>query len=945
MLTNMKMKIAIKMVGVWVVVLALNFNSYAQDFLTNGLVAYYPFDGDARDLVGTNNGTPTGVVLSQDRFGRTNSAYTFQGLEGFIRGIYGDNGNAAPNPLEGNFSASIWFKPTGWIVENAETTYGTVYSAAVGQINNPYWQLGGSGIGISAGTNGVCVFEYAHQYVAPVLVRAQSLGQNWVHAVVLVRTNGAPELYLNGVHVATGLHTGRTKYFTLFDMGLSGYGKFNGSLDDIRIYNRALSDVEVAQLFAREGTSPRILTQPVSNTNQIGEDVAFSVDAIGLQPLFYQWCRDGQPIGGATTSTFAITNVQPPRIGDYTVVITNSIGSETSSVASLSIPNVNSALWKNLVAYYLFNGNANDGSGNENNGNATNVRFISNRLAQADSAADFSSGDAFVECPTLSRMPYFPVTYSVWFKLDSFPLPRELYPAYGGYGVTTLLGREVASDDGGALCLFNKRVAGITNEIIYYTGSEALRTQRTPETNRWTHLVFTFDPSRVATFYMDGQLVHSAICATLQNAVMPFRVGASGIPAGGRFGWRGAVDDVRIYNRAMSADEVGQLYASEAPAPPTITQQPIGQVVNQGGKVTLELGATSSTRTLTYQWRKNGVDIVGATASILTLTSVEPSDAGNYTVVIGGGGQTITSAVARLDVIHRATASPVLAFGFVVGGTVSGGGYGYTNIPLVRIVGGGGSGAVAVTVVSNGVVTGITMLNAGFGYTSTPQMIVQPPFIPTPSLAVSPMTELTSSELAPGGNYQLQRGVVGFWTNEMPSFQATSSTLTQLVAGIAGTATYRLVLSPTPSQAFATPQMVNGFVVGVSINAGGSGYVTTPRVVIYGGGGTNATAVASLTGGVVSGIAITSAGIGYTSAPSIRIDPPPAASVTPQQTQVLRLKSTNLSPYDNYRFESTPGIGVGWTPIGSVVVPTESTNTTDLAVTNSAGLFRLRYTP
>ena len=378
--------------------------------------------------------------------------------------------------------------------------------------------------------------------------------------------------------------------------------------------------------------------------------------------------------------------------------------------------------------------------------------------------------------------------------------------------------------------------------------------------------------------------------------------------------------------------------------PPEITHQPSGVVTNQGGNVSFEVSATGG-QSVTYQWYKDGMNLVGATNSRLTLSGVQVSDAGNYNVVVWSDGLSVTSSLARLDVIHRATATPIVNFGFVVGGTISGGGYGYTNTPLVRIVGGGGNGAMAVAVVSNGVVTGITMLNAGFGYTGTPQMIIQPPFIPTPGLAVSPMTELTSSELTPGGNYQLQRKIVWFWTNEMPGFQATSSSITQLVAGIAGTATYRLVLSPTPSQAFATPQMVNGFVVGVAINAGGSGYVTTPRVVIYGGGGTNATAVASLTGGVVSGIAITSAGIGYTSAPSIRIDPPPAASVTPSQTPVLRLRSTNLSPYDNYRFESTPGIGVGWTPIGSVVVPTESTNTTDLAVTNSAGLFRLRYAP
>ena len=94
---------------------------------------------------------------------------------------------------------------------------------------------------------------------------------------------------------------------------------------------------------------------------------------------------------------------------------------------------------------------------------------------------------------------------------------------------------------------------------------------------------------------------------------------------------------------------------------------------------------------------------------------------------------------------------------------------------------------------------------------------------------VRPIPEVVRDIEACEGRTWLQRKMVWFWTNEMPSFQATSSSITQLVAGIAGTATYRLVLSPTPSQAFATPEMVHGFVVGVTINAGGSGYVRQPN--------------------------------------------------------------------------------------------------------------------
>lgn len=221
-------------------------------------------------------------------------------------------------------------------------------------------------------------------------------------------------------------------------------------------------------------------------------------------------------------------------------------------------------------------------------------------------------------------------------------------------------------------------------------------------------------------------------------------------------------------------------------------------------------------------------------------------------------------------------------------------------------------------------------------------MIVQLPFIPSPVLTATPMTLLLCNDLAPGGTYQLQRKVAWYWSNTLTSFLATGSSYSQTLDGVAGETDYRLVLSPTPSQAFAVPQMVNGFVVGVTVSAGGSGYFSAPGVVIYGGGGSNAAAVASVTGGVVSGLALTSAGIGYTSTPSIRIDPPPAAAVTPAKVAVIRLKSGNLSPYDAYRFESTPAIGRKWDDVGDVIIPIEVTNTTDIVVTNSIGLFRMK---
>src|SRR5208283_3170431 len=103
---------------------------------------------------------------------------------------------------------------------------------------------------------------------------------------------------------------------------------------------------------------------------------------------------------------------------------------------------------------------------------------------------------------------------------------------------------------------------------------------------------------------------------------------------------------------------------------------------------------------------------------------------------------------------HEATATATVVNGFVVGATITDGGCGYTNAPIVLIQGGGGTGATATAIVSNGVVTGVTITDAGSGYTSTPAISVYSPL----ALQVNLMKAVRPwfSNLSPGFSYQLQ---------------------------------------------------------------------------------------------------------------------------------------------------------------------------------------------
>lgn len=95
-------------------------------------------------------------------------------------------------------------------------------------------------------------------------------------------------------------------------------------------------------------------------------------------------------------------------------------------------------------------------------------------------------------------------------------------------------------------------------------------------------------------------------------------------------------------------------------APPVIKTQPLPQTVSAGATVTLGVELTE-TGTFTYQWKKNGVDIPGATGANLTVPNVQKSDAGDYTVVISNSGGSITSAPATVFVLDAVSSADRIA--------------------------------------------------------------------------------------------------------------------------------------------------------------------------------------------------------------------------------------------------------------------------------------------
>ncbi len=210
----------------------------AQSFLTNGLVAYYPLNGNANDASGHgNNGTLAGVTFAPDRFGRTNGAASFLGNSDSKITIYSTNLNLAPE-----LTVSAWIN----------------FATGAGTFNPRIFSTSGYEIGTqtTAGDR-YAFFDNTTLSTAPAANSSNTISAGSWWQIVGVRAGNQLLLYVNGVAVGSTQTTPAPDYSrgflpTIAENCGNGLDNFAGLINDVRVYNRALSSLEVQLLYAYE---------------------------------------------------------------------------------------------------------------------------------------------------------------------------------------------------------------------------------------------------------------------------------------------------------------------------------------------------------------------------------------------------------------------------------------------------------------------------------------------------------------------------------------------------------------------------------------------------------------------------------------------------------------------------------------------------------------------
>jgi hypothetical protein len=468
-------------VFVWacITLLALPASAQIPGYVpTDGLVGWWPFNGNANDESGNgNDGIVNGATLTSDRVGMNAKAFLFDGNTNHIQ--------IPPSLTLNNFNNAITI--SSWIYcagQSGVPSYGNqdlqgIFGPATYLIND-----GGFFLRLND-PNFDNINNRRIQYVnglPGVSITSNSIVDNdsWEN-IICTYDGNILQIYRNGIltdsqivggGLTNSLNTSG-RYYTIgycIDWSATTMTQpFNGKLDDIAIYNRALTEQEIQNLYT--GTTPEQCTSLPSNLQQ------------------------------------------------------------------------------GLVGYWPFCGNANDESGNGNDGTVNGATLTEDRFGNAESAFSFDGNDWIESTANGFTTGNNSATISGWFNRLSGSLGVEYI---AGYGNPNNQGENFATgeyDSQGAFATFlgssYDAISGIPLPL-----------------NSWHMLTSVHTQDGALEIYLDGQLLHSQIVQTpsIQNALT--RIGRA-VWESDEY-WNGSLDDIGIWNRALTPEEVQELFTLDA---------------------------------------------------------------------------------------------------------------------------------------------------------------------------------------------------------------------------------------------------------------------------------------------------------------------------------------------------------------------------------------------
>jgi hypothetical protein len=303
----------------------------------NSLAAWWRGEGDTSDAVGGNAGLLQGGAAFQT--GKAGQAFAFNGVSSFVQ-----------------VPSSPVLKPTGPFTVEAWVNYSQLTGANGGTI-------------VMKGPDDEVPADWALAISAAQKLRPHvNLNGNWLYFdcattllpgiwyhVALVYDGAALSGYVNGQLDGSFSASGTVRasdyplkigaYASTYPPGSTSF--FDGGIDDLSFYSTALSPAAIQAIYNAASAGkcvvsipPFIVVQPQNTAVLPGASATFAVLASGSVPLSYQWMLNGAAIPSETNVSLTLPTVSYPQNGNlYSVLVTNSAGSASSTNAILTIIN------------------------------------------------------------------------------------------------------------------------------------------------------------------------------------------------------------------------------------------------------------------------------------------------------------------------------------------------------------------------------------------------------------------------------------------------------------------------------------------------------------------------------------------------------------------------------------------------------------------------------
>ncbi|HEX3627073.1 MAG TPA: DUF2341 domain-containing protein, partial [Verrucomicrobiae bacterium] len=478
------------------------------------------------------------------------------------------------------------------------------------------------------------------------------------------------------VSVSTGIRGSNLTYQWYTTNGTSVIGQTNGSLSFAPanatnsgayylIASDAAGSVTSSVVNVTVYGAPAIMAQSSAQLDIFANSSpTLFVVASGASPT-YQWTSNDVVIAGATNSTYTVTNI---TLGaTFGCALTNFVGTVDATPMAITIladptaPYPAQVLANGPISYYRLD---------ESPGATTAYDYVGGFNAGYTNVAGWQGFPGYSSANAVNTDPSETCVYfganGVLNSLaeDLAPFPNFSTPngqnaeftveawvqelGYNGLGDCIIGlgygngGEQFVLDTGatsaGDLRFFVRNAAGATagassTTSINGTGSGD---------GLWHHVVGVCDEAGGHVYlYLDGKQIASGTITAgsgLLASTIPMTIGSresqNWNPANYDFNFVGLIDDVSVYNKALSAAQVQTDYLSAGFGPSSAQVTPSNLVTNQGATAVF-VASAQGTQPLSYQWKdNNGSLIPWGTNATLALTNVQPSQAGTYTVTV-----------------------------------------------------------------------------------------------------------------------------------------------------------------------------------------------------------------------------------------------------------------------------------------------------------------------